>query len=692
MKAIMKCLFSQRRKNMFRPVFSIILLFLTFLYSGCVEKFIAPSWDVELNVPVLNKSYSLLDVVKKDTSYLKTANSTNQLYYSDSKPFNAIQVDRKLTLNPIETTSKVGLTSIAVTTPEAQSVGLKPPTWPSATGFFAILPETRQEVDAEVPTNTSFESAVFETGTLSIAIQNNNGIQFRVDSVQIIDNRTSGATTVLVRNDTATTIASGATGKIIMNLAGKTLYNKVKVAMFVYTPLMTGVTIPDTANTKVTTTFSNLAPSSVVAPIPAQSPQNMSGAFTLDSESSLDTVKIAEGSMSFTVNNYFNVAMQAVMTVTNLYTASNVPYTTTINVGAKGSQVINIPSLANWSIRSASLTSQLGYSVSITVQQSSSAVAVSKTDSATVKVNMSQLILKSIHGKIKPTALSFDTTTVALALNSLKDLTATAIQMNSLDINFGVALSANMKIDFAGTLTGSNTLGNTASLTIPTTRVNGGGITSTVTLSSTELNTFINTFVTKVPDQIKVVYSGTINPSPSSSDPAVGITSSDSLFGKVNIYAPLNVGISGGKLTDTTEINISDENRTNTDKIQSATIALQLSNGIAAGLTFYGKFLNANGDSILSFPPKNSSNTYPIVIAPAAVGSTGVVSSATTTSIDITLSGTELDKFLSSKKLVFVLLLSTSGSTPTSPPPVKFLSSDAVKIYAAGQLNYRVSK
>jgi hypothetical protein len=685
------CIFSHTGGIKHRLGFVLLPVLMIFLLSGCIEKFNAPSWDVELNVPVLNKSYTLLEVVNKDSTYLKT-DASNQLYYSDKKPFNPIQVDKKLTLNPIQTTSKFGLNTIAITNPDPQVITLTPPTYPSATGTFAVLPESHQEVDAAVPTNSSFESAVFESGTLTIAIQNNNGIQFRIDSLQIIDNRTSGATTVLVKSNTETTIASGATGTITLDLAGKTLYNKVKAALFVYTPPMTNVTIPNTANTKITNTFSNLKPYSVVAPVPAQSPQTMTGAFVLDSLSSLDTVKIAEGSMSFTVNNYFNVALQAVMTVTNLYTASNTQYSTSFSVPAKGSQVVNISSLTDWSIKSASLTNQLGYSVVVTVQQSSSAVSVSKSDSATVKVNMSQLILKSIHGRIKPTALSFDTTTVALELKSLQNLTADSIKMTGLDVNFDVALSAGVKMDFSGTMTGYNSLGNSALLTIPTTRLSGGGATSKVTLSSSELDAFINKFVKKVPDQLRVIYTGTLNPSPSASDPVARITNTDSLFGTINIYAPLNVGIIGGKLIDSTDINVSDENRTNSDKVQSAVVTLELTNSIPAGLTFYGKFLDANGDSVLSMPLKTSGNTYPTVIAPAVVGASGTVTSPTSTKVSMTLTGSEIDKFLNSKKLVYTLLVDTSTpSGSTAGSPVKFYSSDAVKIYAAGSIIYRVS-
>ncbi len=669
----------------------LLPVLMIFLLSGCIEKFNAPSWDVELNVPVLNKSYTLLDVVNKDSTYLRT-DSGNQLYYSDKQPLNSIQVDKKLTLSPIQTTSKFGLTTIAITNPDPQVVTITPPAYPPVTGLVPLLPESKQEVDAVVPTNPSFESAVFESGTLTLSIQNNNGIQFRIDSLQIIDNRTSGATTVLVKSTTPVTIAPGAIGTITLDLAGKTLYNKVKAAMFIYTQQMTNVTIPATANTKVTTTFTNLKPSSVVAPVPAQSPQTMTGAFVLDSESSLDTVKIAEGSMSFTVSNYFNVAIKADMTVTNLYTASNSQYTTSFSVPAKGSQVVSIPSLTDWSIRSASLTNQLGYSVVVTVQQSASAVSVSKSDSATVKVNMSQLVLKSIHGRIKPTALSFDTTTVALALNSLQNLTASTIHMTGLDVNFDIALSAGVKLDFAGTMTGYNTLGSSASLTIPTTRLSGGGTSSKVTFSSSELDNFINKFVKKVPDQLKTIYSATLNPSPSVSDPVARITNTDSLFGTVNIYAPLNVGIIGGKLVDSTEINVSDENRTNSDKVQSATVTLELTNSIPAGLTFYAKFLDANGDSVLSMPPKTPGNTYPTVINPAVVGSSGTVTTPASTKINMTLTGAEIDKFLNSKKLVYTLLVDTSTPSGSSAgSPVKFYSSDAVKIYAAGSLTYRVT-
>ena len=60
------------RKN--KNYIYIILSALILAYAGCTdfpEKLILPTWNVDLNVPVMNRSYTLQDVIDKDTSNIK---------------------------------------------------------------------------------------------------------------------------------------------------------------------------------------------------------------------------------------------------------------------------------------------------------------------------------------------------------------------------------------------------------------------------------------------------------------------------------------------------------------------------------------------------------------------------------------------------------------------------------------------
>ena len=671
------------RSLSFFPIFSALL------FSSCVDKFVAPSWDVELNVPVIRKDYTLLDVVKKDTTYLKSG-SNFQIYYADNRTINAIKVDKQLTLSPIETTSKVSLDTIAMTSPAATIISLTPPTWPPAIGTFPIA-ETKIALPVSIPTMTTFENATFDSGTLSVNIANNNGsdLSIRIDSLQIVDNR-SGQNGILVRSNDVITVAPGGNGTISMNLANKTLYNQLKGVIYVYTPAKASVTIPTNANTKITLTFSNLNPSSVKSQIPDQPTKSVAGSFTLDAQSSFDTIRISDGAMKFTLTNYFNVAMKGVLTINSLRTSSNVAFTTNINLAANSSQEIPIASLQNWSITSPSISNQLSYNVDFSVLGSgTNNVSVSKKDSVVVKVHMDQLTLKSIHGKIKPTALNFDTTRVTINLDNLKNLTAEQIHFSNFSIVLKIASSANVKLGFQGTITGKNSKGNSAALTIPATVISGGGAFSNITINPTELDNFFNTFAsTGLPNQLILNYSGTLNPNPLVTDPAVGITSSDSLFGSAIINSPISVEVVAGKLSDTSSINIQESSRSDIDKIQSATIALELTNGVGAGLSFYGRLENSAGDSLMAFPPKHDSNPYPLKIAAANVGSDGLVTSPAFTKVEIKLTGAELQSFLNSKRIRYTLQLDTSAP----PASVKFFTSDAIKVYAAGQLNYRISK
>jgi hypothetical protein len=314
-------------------------------------------------------------------------------------------------------------------------------------------------------------------------------------------------------------------------------------------------------------------------------------------------------------------------------------------------------------------------------------VRISKTDSVGVTVLMSQLTLKSIEGKLKPTPLEFRRTTLPLRLGNLKGFKADSIHFRKFLLNFDIGMTSSVKIGFKGTVTGRNAA-RRDSIKIPY-KVIGGGSISRVDLSSADLDHFINSFLDAPPDTLYFDYDAVINPNPSPNDPSVSIANTDYVFGESNVAARLNVGIAGGRLTDTSDVNIQQSNKQQLEAISSAAIILTIENGMPAQLQYTGKLYDGAGKFLLDLPPKHSPNPSAFTINAAKVNAQGNVIASTTDSITISLTGDEIQKFLESKKMVSSVVINT---TSPGAEPVLFKTDQFIKMYGAGKLIYRVNK
>ncbi len=82
----------------------ILLSLLTVVFFSCVEPpqdFVAPTWDVDVSLPVMTKEYTLGDLVKKDSSVIRASEdpeSFGLLYFVDQKAIESIRVEDNLIL------------------------------------------------------------------------------------------------------------------------------------------------------------------------------------------------------------------------------------------------------------------------------------------------------------------------------------------------------------------------------------------------------------------------------------------------------------------------------------------------------------------------------------------------------------------------------------------------------------------
>ncbi len=156
-------------------VFSGLLLL---LFAGCeVKEPIAPVWDVELNLPFVNRTYTMKEIVERDTSSLKLRSDTAIIVYEQTQELNSVKIENRMTLDAETKNIKTTVGAIKVNTVASISDEIKMTQWLNVTpGQQQVVPAVSNTlVVQDMKKITSFEVAEFDAGTMSLKIRNENG-------------------------------------------------------------------------------------------------------------------------------------------------------------------------------------------------------------------------------------------------------------------------------------------------------------------------------------------------------------------------------------------------------------------------------------------------------------------------------------------------------------------------------------
>jgi hypothetical protein len=117
--------------------------------SGCFEKPsepVLPTWDVDLTVPILDKTFTLGELIKKDTTYLK-AGAGNQIYYSTTEKLDATKIGDNLKISDISTSASTKLGNFEIKNPGTISASIK------AFDIFPSIPSDLPPGNYIIPSN-----------------------------------------------------------------------------------------------------------------------------------------------------------------------------------------------------------------------------------------------------------------------------------------------------------------------------------------------------------------------------------------------------------------------------------------------------------------------------------------------------------------------------------------------------------
>ncbi len=206
----------------------ICALILAFGAFDCVNKPmepVMPTWDVNLAAPLTDRTYTLEELVAKDTSLLQVAPGGTQLLLKTSAVADPTLVGDCISLDPIAAGFDVPLGTFSVSTGSA-SLNLEIPGF--TPGQTTIIPPVSH---LDLPPGTGeipkVESVDIESGIVQVTIVNRMPVELTVDAPVAVVNDVGGS--VASFDFGAIPLAPGEERTAMADLAGRSIHKRLRL-------------------------------------------------------------------------------------------------------------------------------------------------------------------------------------------------------------------------------------------------------------------------------------------------------------------------------------------------------------------------------------------------------------------------------------------------------------------------------
>lgn len=433
---------------------AVILIFLT-LVQCSIKKPESPSWNSKLTIPLVNRTYSMTEIIERIDQEGITVDSLGDVSFSFTQDLDTVSIDSSdfVTSNLSYSVSEV-LGPITIDPPASQQIITNftaiGPISGLITGGDAIIP---MPIGFSISTNftmsNKFAYAAVTSGSATVAIYNNLGIT--LDTLRMTFTDLSFG--LIATYTHSIPILSGDTVSFLIDLANTDVSYQWQIATYAHTP--GGV------STNVATRFidvsvdfpSQFEVSSALAQIPSVSPITFSQPVALAETNRIDTAFLSSGTLDLTVTNNTNLDASLVLTIPDLE-LNGQPLVINQNLtgGIGTPQVVSV-NLQNYLIIPSdnSVPQLLDINVIATIAGSGSVqVNVSETDSISVEATMSNLAFSRVTGLFTGIGASFDNITEDINVPTGFDDIQLQRAILSLEIHSGIDLPGTLNITLTG--------------------------------------------------------------------------------------------------------------------------------------------------------------------------------------------------------------------------------------------------
>ncbi len=242
--------------------------------------------------------------------------------------------------------------------------------------------------------------------------------------------------------------------------------------------------------------------------------------------------------------------------------------------------------------------------------------------------------------------------------------------------NVDLLLEGNLSVEFEGGGTRSEQLDILIPTTIPEV-VNLGNL-----ISGTNGD---------LPNQFFINGYAIVNPA---YDQNISVNNSDTVGGTAYIDLPLNATIAGGRVSDTLDLDEADLDDEDAERLNSATLTIEISNKIPFGGSFTGALYDDDFNKLLDLPPSvveaNGATSNSLVLTPPSVDTDGNVIEAGYIKQIIEITGNDVKAFTNATKMVISLVFDTAGADQNRL--VKLRYTDEINVKVTAEASIKVSE
>jgi len=688
-----------------RKITLLAVLFLIFLY-GCFEKPsepVLPTWDVDLTVPILEKTFTLGELVEKDTTYFKIG-SNNQIYYSTTSELEATTVGDNLKISDISTSAQTQLGNFEIKNPGTITASIK--VYEIFPALSSNIPPGNYIIPSNAPGQTvsvnfsafeSFQSVKFDNGILRITATNGLPVPLIFPDGLKIYAQDDPSKTPIVALFVGDTLNPNSTKTAEANLAGKTLPAALGLTATIFSPGSGGQAVYLDVNQMfltVSASLENLSIAEATARIPTQTePVVIDSSFTLEPNEPqpnlINEIVFKSGQMRIEIVNNIDLGLNGSLTLYNFRKKTdNSPLQISLNIGRKNStnnRVIQNIDLANYKLVG-NLSNQISYRVEVRTEDTGDEFrTVTKNDGFSAGISLSNLVIESISGKVKPTEINFEEQRISLGgLKDYREKFKGSLRLDDIQVELNLVKTAQFTFDMNLKVKAKSIkTGKVDSLEIPIAQRRFSGTSHRIVLNKSNSNivNFINSFTSgdgEFPDSLLITGFVFLNPNYELGQ----VSSSDSIYGSVTISFPASFGISNAEFRDTSEVEeLSEDTKKEIDKMNYGKLFVEIENGLGVELRFRATLFGFVMDSLVSIPRAND-----FLITSAPVDNNGFSVGASKSINVIELERNEIQKLKNMKFIRSFISLNTAESGKI----VKFRTTDSIKVKIYGTLNYKV--
>jgi hypothetical protein len=658
---------------------------------------VAPTWDVNLTVPVANRTITLQDMVDKDPTLLQ-AGAGNQLVYSSSTPATPATVGDKVSVVPASTSGSVKLGGFGVTA-GPYVVPITIPGLPGGTSG-PIAGQQFHLPDAANTVNNSI-SATLIAGQIRLTIQNNMPVPIKVDSTIIL---TDGAT-AQARFTFAGTIAAFGSAFAEDDLAGNTIVTGESLAGLYFSTTGSGgssVTVPATPFQATVSLTGLVANQATITSFPAQRLSNNDvSALSIKDSTKIQSATLRSGRLDFTFTSRlpFNARFRFHMNeLKRTVGGSAVSYEDSVTIPAQGTlnYSLNLGGCTLSSVTPGVLIDSLHLTSSVIIPSTvNGLMTVHDTDRVVIAMRSGlPIVADTATAVLKPTWVDVNTT-VPLNFGKSSSKLSAQINLAAASLTFALNSSIGFPADLYLRVSARKPGGDSAVLVLPANQrrfLPGAGV---IAFNDAEVGAFLSQLSASLPDSARITGKVLINPPDAYSATPAGagrIGRNSAVSGMMNVRVPLTLGIANGSYIDTLAWGDGNgdgnkENNINKDdlkKVNYGNFYAEVENSLPVAVSVKLNLQDITHSTLLSIPQNGST----IAVGSGAVDGAGNVTLAAHSSVVIQLSNADVQQFIPTEFVRFVIALNTAGGGGT----VSLHTTDSIRLRFWSNMSFKVAK